>query len=78
MLKHAPIKNKLMPKLCAEAHGFQTKWKNKAQKVERKSKFLKTRQSFQNQKLKTKCKIKFLTNRNYKARNKAKFFKNKN
>ena len=37
MLKHAPVKNKLMAKLCAEAHGFQTKWKNKVGKQKSKS-----------------------------------------
>ena len=25
MLKHVPVKNKLMAKLCAEAHGFKKK-----------------------------------------------------
>ena len=74
MLKHAPIKNKLMPKLCAEAHGFQTKWKNKAQKVERKSKFLKTRQSFQNQKLKNKMQNKIFEKQKLQSKKQNKAF----
>ena len=40
MLKHVPVKNKLMAKLCAEAHGLkknrETKLKNRNPKVERK------------------------------------------
>ena len=37
MLKHVPVKNKLMAKLCAEAHGFKKKQRNKVEKQKSKS-----------------------------------------